>query len=411
MDVRNQSRERVFSILNDNDCPSFVIRQRRSQSPERKSARTERPSLFRQTQYKRTSSFSSTDSSPPLLRFDSSSSKSSSSSMDSSPSPITPAFNFNDPNVLCYDNALRPDLVAYMPSPSTITPFMENSLMIAPHLAEQFQPKLPQQPMVQYPILPAPTHADIAQLPTPVSSSNSAATSVNKTSPVNAGPGPTNGKKNKYPCPYAQSHNCSATFTTSGHAARHGKKHTGEKGVHCPVCNKAFTRKDNMKQHERTHKGSNVSNEDSNARRSKAAVTRDAQRHKQISKQDSDSTSVSDLASASSTMKRSPPSDTTSLEPPSELPMPMGEPTFFAEPSALLMPQQPIPENISPAGTIYPPLTDEALLANTMQPMDGRLPNLPPGNLPMPPLIRGFSDLDTLAQAAESFDPTYQQTI
>ncbi|KKZ67262.1 hypothetical protein EMCG_07067 [[Emmonsia] crescens] len=61
-------------------------------------------------------------------------------------------------------------------------------------------------------------------------------------------------KKNKYPCPYATSHSCTATFTTSGHAARHGKKHTGEKGVHCPICNKAFTRKDNMKQHRRTHR-------------------------------------------------------------------------------------------------------------------------------------------------------------
>ncbi|KAH8693198.1 hypothetical protein BGW36DRAFT_36295 [Talaromyces proteolyticus] len=61
-------------------------------------------------------------------------------------------------------------------------------------------------------------------------------------------------KKNKYPCPYAATHSCTATFTTSGHAARHGKKHTGEKSVHCPICNKAFTRKDNMKQHRRTHK-------------------------------------------------------------------------------------------------------------------------------------------------------------
>lgn len=61
-------------------------------------------------------------------------------------------------------------------------------------------------------------------------------------------------KKTKYPCPYAASHSCTATFTTSGHAARHGKTHTGEKSVHCPVCNKAFTRKDNMKQHQRTHR-------------------------------------------------------------------------------------------------------------------------------------------------------------
>ena len=63
-------------------------------------------------------------------------------------------------------------------------------------------------------------------------------------------------RKNKYPCPYASSHNCPATFTTSGHAARHGKRHTGEKSVLCPICNKAFTRKDNMKQHIRTHRNS-----------------------------------------------------------------------------------------------------------------------------------------------------------
>ena len=65
-------------------------------------------------------------------------------------------------------------------------------------------------------------------------------------------------KGNRYPCPHAQRSGCTDTFTTSGHAARHGKKHTGEKNVFCPVCNKAFTRKDNMKQHERTHKSRNT---------------------------------------------------------------------------------------------------------------------------------------------------------
>ncbi|OJD26562.1 hypothetical protein ACJ73_02052 [Blastomyces percursus] len=60
-------------------------------------------------------------------------------------------------------------------------------------------------------------------------------------------------KKIKYPCPYAVSHFCTATFSTSGHAARHGRKHTGEKDALCPVCNKAFARKDNMKQHQQTY--------------------------------------------------------------------------------------------------------------------------------------------------------------
>lgn len=61
--------------------------------------------------------------------------------------------------------------------------------------------------------------------------------------------------KNKYPCPHASRFNCADTFTTSGHATRHGKKHTGEKNIICPNCDKAFTRKDNMKQHQRTHQG------------------------------------------------------------------------------------------------------------------------------------------------------------
>jgi hypothetical protein len=60
-------------------------------------------------------------------------------------------------------------------------------------------------------------------------------------------------KKNSYPCPMAKQFNCSDYFTTSGHAARHAKKHTGKKDAFCPECNKAFTRKDNMEQHRRTH--------------------------------------------------------------------------------------------------------------------------------------------------------------
>lgn len=51
----------------------------------------------------------------------------------------------------------------------------------------------------------------------------------------------------------AKQYNCNDFFTTSGHAARHAKKHTGKKDAFCPECNKAFTRKDNMEQHRRTH--------------------------------------------------------------------------------------------------------------------------------------------------------------
>jgi hypothetical protein len=67
-------------------------------------------------------------------------------------------------------------------------------------------------------------------------------------------PDPSPRGRKKYPCPHAARYACADTFTTSGHAARHGKKHTGEKNIRCPTCNKAFTRKDNMRQHERTHR-------------------------------------------------------------------------------------------------------------------------------------------------------------
>ncbi|OJD28183.1 hypothetical protein ACJ73_00420 [Blastomyces percursus] len=60
-------------------------------------------------------------------------------------------------------------------------------------------------------------------------------------------------RKRRYPCPYAALHSCGITFGTSNHARRHGKKHTGEKPVYCPQCNKRFARKDNMKQHCRAH--------------------------------------------------------------------------------------------------------------------------------------------------------------
>lgn len=83
------------------------------------------------------------------------------------------------------------------------------------------------------------------------SSSQSASTQTTSSSSPTTSSGP---PKKKFPCPHATRFCCADTFTTSGHAARHGKKHTGEKSVVCPTCNKAFTRKDNMKQHERTHK-------------------------------------------------------------------------------------------------------------------------------------------------------------
>jgi hypothetical protein len=337
--------------------------------------------------------------------------------MDSSPSPITPAYSYVDNTVLPYDPLLRQDLTGYLPSPSTITPFMEQQLMIAPNMTDPYQPGkaniMPALTLAQYPIISTSVHPSLQPLavPSPVTlptppTSAPAPSNQATTSPTTSAAPPT--KKNKYPCPYSQSHNCQATFTTSGHAARHGKKHTGEKGVHCPVCNKAFTRKDNMKQHERTHKGSQSgSNSDDSARRSKAAITKDAQKAKPVKTHDS---------SRRSSLIHSPLSEVTSLAPTAvETPVMLtDESSFYREPPQMLMPIQTIPEGVSP-NSLYPALGDDTLLNGGpmlhQSMMHKSAENGLGGQILMPPtLIRGFSDLDTLAQAAESFDPYYPQS-
>jgi hypothetical protein len=85
----------------------------------------------------------------------------------------------------------------------------------------------------------------------------------------------------------------------------------------------------------------------------------------------------------------------------------------------MLMPGMPIPtmpDSVSP-NSLYPPLSEELLMGPgglVPQPLYDTKADLGMNNgtLAMPPaLIRGFSDLDTLAQAAESFDPYYQQNM
>ncbi|KAL3428004.1 hypothetical protein PVAG01_01513 [Phlyctema vagabunda] len=63
------------------------------------------------------------------------------------------------------------------------------------------------------------------------------------------------GNPRRFPCKFAAVHNCTKTFTTSGHASRHARIHSAEKSVACthPGCTKKFTRADNMKQHLDTH--------------------------------------------------------------------------------------------------------------------------------------------------------------
>lgn len=109
----------------------------------------------------------------------------------------------------------------------------------------------------------------------------------------------------------------------------------------------------------------------------------------------------------------SPLSQTMSIgAPTTEVPVALEEQAFYPDPSnAGLIPVQSIPDNLS-GNSLYPPLADEALLINVNstshltaeKPAELPIPSLPV----LPPLARGFSDLDTLAQAAESFNPYYQ---
>lgn len=208
MDGTNAAGRKV-SLLNDNGPPLVRLP---SISPSLRS---------------RTSSYTSSPiGSPPvpqLVR-----SISSDSNMQT-PSPITPDFNFDalsqsmDSPVFSHQNGFfqahtKEHHSAYppVPQPSGALPY---------HAANPAQP----------------TYFAQQQMPEqgPGASASGAA---------NARP-----KKNSYPCPMAKQYNCHDYFTTSGHAARHAKKHTGKKDAFCPECNKAFTRKDNMEQHRRTH--------------------------------------------------------------------------------------------------------------------------------------------------------------
>ncbi|KAJ9634082.1 hypothetical protein H2199_009113 [Coniosporium tulheliwenetii] len=171
------------------------------------------------------------------------------------PSPITPTYNFDQEN------------------PSPVFP---------PNAG--FSPST-KEPLTAYPP-PVPHHGDPLPYPTSdVSLAAYAPPQVPDRQPMQpAQPAQTakpQSKNNQYPCPIAKQFNCPDYFTTSGHAARHAKKHTGKKDALCPECNKAFTRKDNMEQHRRTHQsGRNAGKGADDSRAKKARQQPQAKRPK-----------------------------------------------------------------------------------------------------------------------------------
>ncbi|KAF1911712.1 hypothetical protein BDU57DRAFT_523684 [Ampelomyces quisqualis] len=221
MDGTNSAGRKV-SLLNDHDPPSCLAR----------------PLSFAPSLRSRTSSYDSSSPAspptPPLVR-----STSSDSTAMQTPSPITPDF--------AYDSFFphQKDLYSPMQPMPAALPYPPSS-----HAVYYTQPQQPQPQPLDHPATP----------PAPQ----------------------TNGrpKKNQYPCPMAKLMGCKDYFTTSGHAARHAKKHTGKKDAICPECNKAFTRKDNMEQHRRTHLTARATSSKASDRDARKAKLRTQQRPK-----------------------------------------------------------------------------------------------------------------------------------
>jgi hypothetical protein len=262
MDGRNSFGRRI-SLLNE---ASEVETHLKSGRPD---ARL--PSLALAFRHQRTSSYAtSPNSSPPtpeLVRSDSSDS----SNMNRTPSPTTPNFDFNGlVSSKQGSDALFSHQPFFSPHQTQAVPVSNYPPIPQQHAAQFTYPAppsiAPQPSLYQQPAPPQPTSDIDSRTPQQQSSSSSNSNSKGGS------------KKNSYPCPLAKQFSCQDYFTTSGHAARHAKKHTGKKDAFCPECNKAFTRKDNMEQHRRTHQNGRTSNKASGEGASKRQKTSQSKR-------------------------------------------------------------------------------------------------------------------------------------
>lgn len=108
----------------------------------------------------------------------------------------------------------------------------------APNLATPSAYAMPaaQMPVQQMQVAPPVQHPVPQQMYRSSNSPSSEPSRVSTVSAASNGARPVAPKKNQYPCPLSKQFNCSDHFTTSGHAARHAKKHTGKKDAYCPEC-------------------------------------------------------------------------------------------------------------------------------------------------------------------------------
>lgn len=251
MDGRNCTGRKI-SLLNDSSDVAAIVPSKQQLPPLTavhsydSSSCASTPSLSPQPQ------------TPRLVRSDSDDSR-----RFATPSPLTPSYNSFEAN-LPHHRHPRSSSTLAASQPKLHRP----RLYIAHHsYSNMDDPNTPLYPPIPdglsgmpsvYPMaaqlpqsIPAPHQATpqtIYRSSDSPSSEPSRLSAVSGTSNAKAQP-----KKNQYPCPMAKQVGCTDFFTTSGHAARHAKKHTGKKDAYCPECNKAFTRKDNMEQHRRTH--------------------------------------------------------------------------------------------------------------------------------------------------------------
>lgn len=239
MDGRNSSGRRI-SLLNDDRPPLSSAVQRF-------------PSL-----HSRTSSYTSTGAlSPPtpqLVRSDSSDS----AAAYRTPSPVTPNFCFevlhpriNSPSCSITSSSTYKEVLA-VPVASGV-PQQIHKVLSQPGYTLQQPASYQLPPFSSCSEQAPPSVMSPASISLVISVSDPTDDSASSSGRSQSSGKTTGNKKNHYPCPMAKQFGCTDLFTTSGHAARHAKKHTGKKDAFCPECNKAFTRKDNMEQHRRTH--------------------------------------------------------------------------------------------------------------------------------------------------------------
>ncbi|GAB1736866.1 hypothetical protein NU219Hw_g8892t1 [Hortaea werneckii] len=284
MDGRNCTG-RTISLLNDSSDatktapPSTSLAHNTTTSQTRSSsyypshpAKIQLPPL---TAHSRASSCASTPSlspqTPQLLRSFSSEGR----GALSTPSPLTPTSSYGFDQTASQQHRSHPQHYYALPQHMYAKMDDQNGPSMYPPIpdatgAMPYPMPMPQQLAPQPPMQTQQQHQQ-QQYRASTSPSSEPSRVSNVSNPASAAKAPP--KKNQYPCPMAKQVGCTDFFTTSGHAARHAKKHTGKKDAICPDCNKAFTRKDNMEQHRRTHQNGRTgrSSDDNKVKKAKAA--------------------------------------------------------------------------------------------------------------------------------------------